>query len=53
VEVLMMGDASILNAPIFTQLGYVRGTRDKRDISYQRPLKLDDTPDRWDMPQAS
>ena len=48
VEVLMTGDASILSMPLFTSLGYVRGTRDQRDVSYQRPLTLEETPDRWD-----
>jgi len=48
VEVLMTGDASILSSPLFTKMGYVRGTRDKADVSYQRPLTLEETPDRWD-----
>jgi hypothetical protein len=48
VDVLIAGDASILKAPIFKQQGYIRGMRDKRDLCYQRPLSLDDTPaDRW------
>ncbi|HTV96202.1 MAG TPA: nuclear transport factor 2 family protein [Steroidobacteraceae bacterium] len=49
VEVLMTGDASILSLPLFTKLGYLRGTRDERDVSYQRPLTLEETPDRWDV----
>lgn len=49
VEVLMTGDASILSSSLFTKLGFVRGTRDQRDVSYQRPLTLDETPDRWDV----
>jgi hypothetical protein len=51
VEVLMTGDASILGSPLFTKLGYVRGTRDEHDVSYQRALNLDDKVDRWDSPQ--
>lgn len=47
VDVLLSGDASILQAPLFTQQGFARGIRDRRDISYQRPLSLDHTPERW------
>lgn len=47
VDVLLSGDARILNAPIFHDQGYAKGMRDKTDISYQRPLNLDDTPERW------
>ncbi|MFP5306883.1 MAG: nuclear transport factor 2 family protein [Gammaproteobacteria bacterium] len=47
VDLLLSGDASILKAPLFTQQGYTKGLRDKRDVSYQRPLSLDDTPERW------
>lgn len=47
VDVLVAGDASILQAPIFKEQGYGKGLRDKRDISYQRPLALKETPERW------
>jgi hypothetical protein len=47
VDALLSGDASILNAPVFREQGYTKGTRDKRDISYQRPLDLKETPERW------
>lgn len=47
VDVLIAGDASILKAPIFIQQGYTKGTQDKRDVSYQRPLVLDEPPERW------
>jgi hypothetical protein len=48
VDVLMTGDASILTLPAFTELGYVKGMRDARDVSYQRPLTLEETQaDRW------
>jgi len=50
VEVLMTGDASILSLPMFAQMGFLRGTRDKRDASYQRPLKLENAAERWDSP---
>lgn len=47
VDALLAGDASILNAPVFKAQGYAKGLRDKRDVSYQRPLALDETPERW------
>lgn len=47
VDVILAGDASILNAPIFHDQGYTKGVRDKTDISYQRPLDLGQTPERW------
>lgn len=47
VDVLISGDASILKAPLFVQQGYSKGLWDKRDVSYQRPLSLDITPERW------
>lgn len=47
VDLLLSGDASILKSPIFSQQGYAKGIRDQRDISYQRPLNLDVTPERW------
>ena len=48
VDVLMTGDSSILMLPAFTQLGYLKGMRDQRDVYYQRPVALDETlADRW------
>jgi hypothetical protein len=47
VDLLISGDASILTAPAFIEQGYAKGTRDKRDVSYIRPLNLNDTPERW------
>jgi hypothetical protein len=47
VDVLISGDASILKAPLFIEQGYTKGTRDKRDVSYQRPLSVDVTAERW------
>jgi SnoaL-like domain len=47
-EVILTGDASIVNAPTFKEMGYLKGMRDKRDTTYQRPLTLDETrADRW------
>jgi hypothetical protein len=48
VDILMTGEASLLATDAFHQLGYVKGMRDRRDVTYQRPLTLDETPaDRW------
>jgi len=47
VDLLLSGDASILQMPLFVEQGYTKGLRDKRDVSYQRPLNLDETPARW------
>ena len=48
VDVLIAGDASILKAPLFKKQGYIKGMQDKRDLCYQRPLALDETPaERW------
>lgn len=47
VDVLLAGDASVLQAPIFKSQGYTKAMRDKSDVSYQRPLTLDKTPERW------
>jgi hypothetical protein len=38
----------MLTSRAFIQQGYVKGMRDERDLSYQRPLTLDKTPaERW------
>src|SRR3546814_20093868 len=47
VDVLLSGDASILQAPIFIEQGYAKGTWDRSDVSYQRPLSLDVAAGRW------
>ncbi|HYP64528.1 MAG TPA: nuclear transport factor 2 family protein [Acidocella sp.] len=48
VDVLLAGDASILKAPVFTAQGYIKGTQDKSDLAYQRPVTLEETPaPRW------
>jgi hypothetical protein len=48
LDVTMKADASQLSTPQFRELGYLRGLRDRRDVSYARPLNLD-TPEehRW------
>jgi hypothetical protein len=49
VEVALEADASFLANPYFREMGFLNGLRDKRDVSYQRPLTLEDTPTdhRW------
>jgi hypothetical protein len=48
-DVVIVGDASVVNAPYFKDMGYLKGLRDKNDASYQRPLTLENTPPghRW------
>lgn len=41
VDLLIAGDASILQLPQFKAAGYIKGQRDATDVSYQRPLSLD------------
>ena len=48
VEVIMKADASIITSPEFAQFGYLKGMRDKRDLSYRRPLTMkDEGHERW------
>lgn len=48
VDAVVTGDASMLSHPFFGQQGYPRGTHDRRDPSYERPLTLDGPdPQRW------
>lgn len=48
VELAITGDARILQSSFFTDQGYPKGTRDRRDPSYDRPLSLDTPPpERW------
>ncbi|MEU9348002.1 nuclear transport factor 2 family protein [Streptomyces sp. NPDC048278] len=42
VELVLTADASLLRTPFFKEQGFVKGTRDKDDMSYRRPLELDD-----------
>ena len=39
VEVMFTANASVLTSLFFTQQGFLHGTRDKTDLSYQRPLQ--------------
>lgn len=47
VDLLSAGDASILEMPQFKAGGYIKGERDKGDVSYQRPLELEKEAKRW------
>lgn len=48
LDLLVAGDPSMLQDPNFQERGYVKGMRDGRDISYQRPVTLDETlAERW------
>lgn len=49
VEVALAGDATNLTSADFAKLGYLKGLQDKRDVTYQRPLTLEETPadHRW------
>lgn len=54
VEVGMTGDASLMNSEYFRDMGFLKGLRDGGDVSYQRPLSLDETPatHRWEKPAS-
>jgi hypothetical protein len=48
VEGMFIADARVLKSPFFTEKGYSTGTRDRTDLSYQRPLTIDaPVPARW------
>jgi ketosteroid isomerase-like protein len=48
VELMFVADARVLQSTFFKEKGYVKGTRDHRDLSYRRPLVIDtEPPERW------
>jgi SnoaL-like protein len=48
VEGMFIADARVLQSSFFTEKGYLVGTRDRTDLSYQRPLTVDSrAPARW------
>ena len=47
VDLLIAGDASILEMPQFKAGGFIKGVRGTDDVSYQRPLSLDTPVDVW------
>jgi len=44
VDLAFSADARLLKMPAFQSQLYPKGTRDERDLSYQRPLSLDTAP---------
>lgn len=46
VEVNLEGPATMFNTEAFRNRGYLKGTRDKDDLSYHRPLGMEDS-ERW------
>ena len=44
VDLVLHGSAALLQVPAFRSQGYPKGTRDRCDASYQRPLDLDTPP---------
>ncbi len=48
VEGMFLADARVLQSKFFTEKGYLVGTRDRRDLSYERPLTMENPgPARW------
>ncbi|WP_179475776.1 nuclear transport factor 2 family protein [Mycolicibacterium vinylchloridicum] len=48
VEGMFIADARVLQSEFFTEKGYLVGTRDRTDLSYERPLSIDTpAPARW------
>lgn len=47
VDLLIAGDASLLTLPQFKQSGFIKGARDRSDVSYGRPLELSTPAERW------
>ena len=48
VELAFNADAALLHSKFFTGQHFIRGTRDSRDLSYERPLRAEsEAPERW------
>lgn len=48
VEGMFLADARVLQSDFFKEKGYLVGTRDREDLSYERPLTMDNPgPARW------
>ena len=47
VDVVLRADASVMKTEAFGRFGMIKGTRDRTDLSYNRPLTMDDPVDRW------
>ena len=46
-EVVLTGDASMLQSQFFREQHYPKGVRDRGDLSYERPLTLESEAARW------
>ena len=48
VEGMFVADTRVLESEFFKEKGYLVGTRDRADLSYERPLSIDTpAPARW------
>jgi hypothetical protein len=48
VEGMFLAAARVLQSSFFTEKGYQLGTRDRSDLSYERPVRIDTpAPARW------
>ncbi len=47
LELMLIADASMLQSKYFTDQGYIKGTRDRDDASYARPLTVETAAVRW------
>jgi hypothetical protein len=47
VEIMFAADASVLQSSFFKGLGYIKGSRDRQDLSYSHPLTADAPAERW------
>ena len=47
VELAFTADASLLQTEFFKNQRFIKGTRDRSDLSYQRPLSIATTAARW------
>ena len=47
VELAFAADASLLQSEFFRNQRFIKGTRDRSDLSYERPLSIETTGERW------
>ena len=47
VELAFAADASLLQAEFFKNQRFIKGTRDPSDLSYERPLSIETSGERW------
>jgi hypothetical protein len=46
LDLMLQGDASLMKSPYISAAGFIKGQRDKRDVSYLRPLELENEVER-------